>query len=1067
MQKSIRIIGFLFILLFAGYNAFAGGFQKNMHNYFEDDFFCNEYYIATKDGNVLTMFSKNSGHYSYSDAVKLDKYGNILWRKKLFKNDQVFIGDSITTFVNYDGFAIYRLIELHNGKIAIFHSGPTIGTVCNIGVNCQSFSRNLSKLTVITIIDRDGNVENTKYNFQDTTVINGYYSEHLSSTVYLDSLNNRYVSYIQYDSTVLVSLYTYRHNLMVRKNIYDTSFNLLSVTNFLIDTLTTNTGGGFIPFQIEKYGQYLFYAYRMYGGLTKEYCFVTDLSGVKKFNNPAVFQFNDIVDSVRLMYPACDVQANEGFYYSDFFFDKNEHLHLFGLLLTDAYSSDSSCQKQHTILIHTELENSGNIIKKSFLELTEQFNMWNDNCVGFRCSYFGNVMAFPGTNGNYNLLVHTIIGYPFKDYYYFKYDANQNKITSHKYFINNGELNRSYWYYGQYPLAKQKSLVDDNYYCSMSGDYNNTRGFEGIFRIDTLGNINNHFIQGNVFADQNGNCIKNGTDKNLPQITVTATGNNYSTFTSSDNNGNYQIGIGDSGTYLVNARTNINYPLFTQGNCAQGTSYSYLDSFTVDTVNLALKPTILCPNMYVDISAPFLRRCFSNTYTVNYKNNGTIASPDTYVDITLDRFLTVNSASRPYTNLGNNVLRFQLGNVDYLSSGSFRIDVTVNCDSTVIGQTHCATAHIYPDTVCAVSSYTGPVISATAKCKVDSVEFKLRNTGGNMPTIKRYIVIEDNLNRINGNYQLNANQEKIVTIAADSGHTYGIIAEQDAAFPPQLGDLFASAFIEGCNATNGNFTTGIITQYPEFDGQPYASTDCQQNIGSYDPNDKTGYPIGVSGNHTIEKNTALDYHINFQNTGTDTAFRVVIVDTISKYLNINTIEPGASSHRYTYMRTDSNVIKFIFDSINLVDSNKNERLSHGFVKFRIQQKPNNANGTKIYNEAQIYFDYNSPIFTNRTMHTIGEIYVRILSSVIRPNFQNASIKVYPNPFRENAIIELQNLPVQKTTLSLIDITGKEMMRLQSDINQYQIDGRALEKGMYLFKITNEHEEIAEGKLIVQ
>lgn len=171
------------------------------------------------------------------------------------------------------------------------------------------------------------------------------------------------------------------------------------------------------------------------------------------------------------------------------------------------------------------------------------------------------------------------------------------------------------------------------------------------------------------------------------------------------------------------------------------TSYAYLDSFTIDTINLNLKPTILCPNMYVDISTPMLRRCFSNIYTVNYKNNGTIASPNTYIDVALDRFLTVNSASIPYTNLGNNVLRFNIGNVDYLSSGRFTIDVTVSCDSTILGQTHCVEAHIYPDTVCAVAGYTGPVISASAQCKHDSVEFKLRNRGGNMQnqkTVYRY-----------------------------------------------------------------------------------------------------------------------------------------------------------------------------------------------------------------------------------------------------------------------------------------------------------------------------------------
>ena len=615
-----------------------------------------------------------------------------------------------------------------------------------------------------------------------------------------------------------------------------------------------------------------------------------------------------------------------------------------------------------------------------------------------------------------------------------------------------------------------RNFRDKYGYLYLRVDYTNkvtNLSTHGIIRFDSLGHYTPFVITGNIFADQNNNCIKNPTDKNIPQITVTAQNNHSTNFTSSDNFGNYEIGIADTGQIIITAQPNINYPLFAQGNCAVQTSYAYLDSFTIDTINLNLKPTILCPSMYVDISTPMLRRCVSNIYTVNYKNNGTIASPNTYIDVALDRFLTVNSASLAYTNLGNNVLRFNIGNVDYLSSGRFTIDVTVRCDSTIVGQTHCVEAHIYPDTVCAAANYTGPVISASAQCKHDSIEFKLRNSGGNMQNPKRYIVIEDNLNRLNGNYQLNNGQQKIVTIATDSGRTYGIIAEQDDAFPAAIGDKFASAFIEGCNPVNGQFHTGFITQYPEFDGEPYRSVDCQQNRGSFDPNDKTGYPIGVSANHNIEKNTALDYMIRFQNTGNDTAFKVVIVDTISKYLDINTIEPGASSHRYIYMRTDSNTIKFIFDSIKLVDSNKNEKLSHGFVKFRIQQKQNNPNGTKIYNQAEIYFDYNAPIFTNKTMHTIGDVYVRIISKTINPTYSKADVKIYPNPFRDKTTIELQNMELQQTSLILIDITGKEILQQSSDNNQYEINGSDLAKGFYLFRIKNDTTEIATGKIIVQ
>ena len=59
----------------------------------------------------------------------------------------------------------------------------------------------------------------------------------------------------------------------------------------------------------------------------------------------------------------------------------------------------------------------------------------------------------------------------------------------------------------------------------------------------------------------------------------------------------------------------------------------------------------------------------------------------------------------------------------------------------------------------------------------------------------------------------------------------------------------------------------------------------------------------------------------------------------------------------------------------LPDSNVNEPASHGFIKFRIQQKASNPTGARIENTAAIYFDYNAPVLTNTTWHTIGNDFI--------------------------------------------------------------------------------------------
>ncbi len=101
------------------------------------------------------------------------------------------------------------------------------------------------------------------------------------------------------------------------------------------------------------------------------------------------------------------------------------------------------------------------------------------------------------------------------------------------------------------------------------------------------------------------------------------------------------------------------------------------------------------------------------------------------------------------------------------------------------------------------------------------------------------------------------------------------------------------------------------------------------------------------------------------------------------------------------------------------------------------------------------------------MHTIGEVYVRIISKTINPTYSKADVKIYPNPFKENATIELQNIEPQNTNLILLDIAGNVILQLQSNNNKYLLNGSNLAKGLYLFRIQNNTTEIANGKLIVQ
>ena len=131
--------------------------------------------------------------------------------------------------------------------------------------------------------------------------------------------------------------------------------------------------------------------------------------------------------------------------------------------------------------------------------------------------------------------------------------------------------------------------------------------------------------------------------------------------------------------------------------------------------------------------------------------------------------------------------------------------------------------------------------------------------------------------------------------------------------------------------------------------------------GSFDPNDKQATPELTP--LQVINGTYIDYTIRFQNTGTDTAFNVVISDTLVEQLLLNTLEVTASSHTCkTTMK--SNIVFFEFLNILLPDSNVNEIKSHGFVSFKIKPHASVPAGETINNKAAIYFDYNAPVITN-------------------------------------------------------------------------------------------------------
>jgi hypothetical protein len=163
------------------------------------------------------------------------------------------------------------------------------------------------------------------------------------------------------------------------------------------------------------------------------------------------------------------------------------------------------------------------------------------------------------------------------------------------------------------------------------------------------------------------------------------------------------------------------------------------------------------------------------------------------------------------------------------------------------------------------------------------------------------------------------------------------------------------------------------------DVTPYDDTAIikQRAVGSYDPNDKVENNGGIIGSDYISQGKYLNYIIRFQNTGTDTAFNVIVRDTLDNKLDWSTLEMVAASHLYTVSITNQNKIEWAFANINLPDSNINEPLSHGYVSYRVKPKSTAAVGDVINNLASIYFDYNLPVATNNALTLVQDNFISL------------------------------------------------------------------------------------------
>lgn len=582
-------------------------------------------------------------------------------------------------------------------------------------------------------------------------------------------------------------------------------------------------------------------------------------------------------------------------------------------------------------------------------------------------------------------------------------------------------------------------------------------------------------VRGLVFNDFNNDCLVDSNELGGGARLITINPGGITLLTNSS--GYWGIDSLPNGSYTATVDTSGLW----KSNCIITQAFTVVHPDSIVTVSpIGMTPLYACSTPDVSIYAPFLRRGFSNQYVyvevcnhlsaLDFIDNG-------YVLVQLDSVFTVDTANIPYVALGNNVFRVEVGNLYPGQCNAFRFSTTVSL-STVLGQTLCMSAVLLPLDSCALDSIPNPLIGnvglcntpydrshleVDASCVNDTVKFTVRNTGLNMNCYMPVRLFIDGVLTVVDSVRLNAGDSTLFCFAGN-GRTLRLEVSQH---PWHAGNSNPSATIERCGNLL-NWISDLVNILPHDDSDPNIDIYCGVVRGSYDPNDKTGFPLGVGPAHEILPNQKIEYLIRFQNTGTDTAFTVVIRDTISPLLNLQTMQSGVASNGYTYQIYGPRIVEWTFNNIMLPDSNVNEPASHGFVKFEIEQMPNLPLGTVIENNAGIYFDFNEPIITNTYFHTIEEAVYSVVVSVDKPILENIQVNVFPNPFTKQTTFKIEGEAYKTLHLSVYNLTGQLVTQKTIENNdRLELSRGDLLPGVYLYQLLGDDNLINTGKIIVK
>ncbi|GAB3222423.1 hypothetical protein GCM10027346_00190 [Hymenobacter seoulensis] len=540
---------------------------------------------------------------------------------------------------------------------------------------------------------------------------------------------------------------------------------------------------------------------------------------------------------------------------------------------------------------------------------------------------------------------------------------------------------------------------------------NKDRDAVHLFMAPSPTAVTEALISGRVFQDQTFTCASQTAPGMKGMLVVAEPGNYYGL---TDENGTYTMAV-DTGTYTVRQLVPTEPGRQIQVTCAT-TQKVRVGAYNTTVAGPDFGNFVSAtPHLTVNVASNRRRRCFRNLTTVSYGNSGFAAANNAKVLVELPEHVVLVAANAPYTRTAKGYYQFEVGTLTPNQHGTILIQDSVACGNSAIrGLTVCTKAWITP-----ANTYSGSpswnaasiTVSGTGEAS-NQARFTVTNTGKAATTDSLSLrVYQDAQLALVHRYSLAAADSLVLRVPA-TGRVVRVEADQPQGHPLKT---MASANVELANRVTDGVPSASMQAFPLDDTEPEKAVDCQPIVDSFDPNDKQVAPVGLTAEHYTPTNTPLRYQLRFQNTGTDVAYRVEVVDTLAADLDVSTLKLESSSHPYRLNVSGKNrpVLTFTFDNIMLPDSTRDVLGSNGFVQFSVKPKAGLAPKTRIENVADIIFDYNEPVRTNTTVNRIFDV----------PPTVNPAIQLQPQQVIVTPSI-LSFSPVQGRVGTLVTLTGK-------------------------------------------